>query len=84
LFPLAGAQTAIANLRMMSAARAHDSGDRLRLQTEACAAYAKSLEVQRLIPVSVTFSSSGSPIPQLMAAVNVTSVCSAIPAQTHQ
>lgn len=82
LFPAAAAYAAIANLRMTSAAKAHDPAQRSRLQTEACAAYAQGLDVQHRIPVNVTFSSSGFPIPPMKADANVSSACSGMAA--HQ
>jgi serine/threonine protein kinase/tetratricopeptide (TPR) repeat protein len=84
LFPVAAAYAAMANLRMMSAAKAHTSEERTRLLTEACTAYVQGIEVQHRIPITVTFSSSGFPIPPMKAATNVASACSGIPAQTHQ
>ena len=84
LFPAAGAYAAMANLRMMSASKAHTPEERTRLQTDACAAYTQALEVQHRIPITVPFSSSGFPIPPMKTAANVRAACSGIPAEPHQ
>ncbi len=84
LLATAAAYAAMANLRMMSASNAHGPEERTRLQREACAAYAQGVELQHRIPVNVTFSSSGFPIPPMKAAANVRSACSGIPAQAHK
>jgi non-specific serine/threonine protein kinase/serine/threonine-protein kinase len=65
---IAGAYAGFGGLRMEMAAQDPDPEDASRLRNEACSAYQQSNEVQKHLPLSVRFSSSDFPMPDLNSA----------------
>jgi eukaryotic-like serine/threonine-protein kinase len=75
LYPIAWAYSSLGNLQLIAAARSRSPEEREHDRSEACAAFARSLEIQRHVPGMISFSPSDFPVTPAKGAGDVSSLC---------
>jgi tetratricopeptide (TPR) repeat protein len=78
LYAIAGAYSSLGNLQLAILATSPSSDERERVRNEACAAFARSSEIQRQIPAVVSFSPSNFPATPSKAAFDSSTLCDGI------
>jgi tetratricopeptide (TPR) repeat protein len=78
LYPIAGAYASLGNLQLAMAEKSASSEERARIRNEACAAFTRSLEIQKQIPIRVTMSPSDFPVTPFTMAADASTMCRGI------